>query len=183
VGALPQGDYYTLALCACRQSGSVAGLYPVLHWGSAFDAAITLLRQHVHRLISTTVHAGWYRWCVGSAQTRLTPNDILQDVRRAFARLRRGKALHNRHWVTVYGLLATLAPRVRATLITQYGRPGRGAGRHFTAAHVVAKSCELLRALGEIETAYYAPANATYTINGRRFAAGYQVSSIYRRLP
>ena len=125
----------------------------------------------------------WYRRYVGSAQTRLTPNDILPDVRRAFARLRRGKAQHNRHWVTVYGLLATLAPRVRATLIAQYGWPGRGARRHFTAAHVVARSCELLRALGEIETAYYAPGNATYMINGRTFAAGYQVSSIYRRLP
>jgi hypothetical protein len=120
---------------------------------------------------------------MASAPKRLTPNAIVQDVRNAFARLRRGKAQHNRHWVIVYGLLAALAPRVRATLIAQYGPPGRGAGRHFAAAHVVARACKLLEDLDEIETAYYVPANATYTINRRTFEAGYQVTSIYRWLP
>jgi hypothetical protein len=113
----------------------------------------------------------------------LTPTDILDDVRRAFDEIPRGKASHNRHWANAYGLLSLLPSAVRARLIEERCPPGSGGGRHYSAASVVADACEMLARLDEVEIGYYAPMNATYTIDNRTFEAGYELSGVYRRLP
>jgi hypothetical protein len=111
----------------------------------------------------------------------LKPSDILDDVRRAFTKLPKGKADHNHHWVNAYGLLGALDPEVRAILIAERCPPGAGGGQHYSAASVVSDACEMLAARDEVEIDYYAPMNATYTIDGRPFEAGYALSGIYRR--
>lgn len=113
----------------------------------------------------------------------LSPTDILDDVRRAFDDVPPGTADHNRHWINAYGLLSLIPATIRAQLIAERGEPGAGSGHHFAAASVVARACQMLAHRNEIEIGYYAPVNATYTIDGRTFEAGYQISAIYRRLP
>jgi hypothetical protein len=113
----------------------------------------------------------------------LKPSDVLDDVRQAFTKLPKGKAGHNRHWVNAYGLLAAIDPTLRATLISERCPPGAGGGEHYSAASVVSDACEMLRTRDEVEIDYYAPMNATYTIDGRTFEAGYALSGIYRRKP
>lgn len=113
----------------------------------------------------------------------LSPSDILDDVRRAFEAIPAGKAGHNRHWINAYGLLSLMPANIRATLIAERCPPGAGGGQHYSAASVVSDACEMLQRREEVEIAYYSPTNATYTIDGRTFEAGYEISGIYRRLP
>ena len=83
--------------------------------------------------------------------------------------------------MTAYGLLGALPAQLRATLIDERHMPGAGAGVHFAAATVVAQACQMLEHRGEIEISDLAPMNASYTIDGHTFEAGYELSAIYRR--
>lgn len=56
----------------------------------------------------------------------LKPSDIVDDVRQVFQGLPKGKAAHNRHWVSAYVILARLPPTLRQQLVAQRGAPGEG---------------------------------------------------------
>ncbi|MDO9020476.1 MAG: hypothetical protein Q7V43_26355 [Myxococcales bacterium] len=109
------------------------------------------------------------------------PNDILNEVRAVLAGLPAGKAPHNHHWVNAYTILARLPPAVRQQLFHERGAPGAGSGNHYSAASFVATACENLSKLGEVEVDFMVPDNATYTIDGHVFQAGYQLCGIYQR--
>jgi hypothetical protein len=113
----------------------------------------------------------------------LMPSDIIDDVRAAFQAIPSGKASHNRHWINAYGLLALLPEQVRRTLIAERCPPGAGGGAQYSAASVVSDAAEMLQRRHEVEIGYYSPMNATYTIEGRTFEAGFAISGIYRCLP
>jgi hypothetical protein len=113
----------------------------------------------------------------------LMPSDILDHVRAAFRAIPNGKASHNRHWINAYGLLALLPEQIRRTLIVERCPPGAGGGAQYSAASVVSDAAEMLQRRREVEIGYYSPMNATYTIDGRTFEAGFEISGIYRLLP
>lgn len=113
----------------------------------------------------------------------LMPSDILVEVRAAFHAIPPGKASHNRHWINAYGLLALLPEQLRRTLIAERCPPGAGGGALYSAASVVSDAAEMLQRRGEVQIGYYSPMNATYTIEGRTFEAGFEISGIYRLPP
>ncbi|MBL4571683.1 MAG: hypothetical protein JKY86_01230 [Gammaproteobacteria bacterium] len=109
------------------------------------------------------------------------PSEILSDVREAFTKLPKGKASHNRHWVSAYDILGLLSEELQEQLINERCDPGKGGGQHYSAASVVAGACEMLSNRGEVDLSFYAPTGATkYEIVRKGFSAGYELCGIYR---
>ncbi len=113
----------------------------------------------------------------------LKPSDIVDDVRRVFQGLPKGKATHNRHWVNAYVILARLPLALRQQLVAERGAPGEGSGHHYAAASVVADACEILCRRGEAEVEFMVAQNATYEVDGYQYKAGYELCGIYRLTP
>lgn len=76
-------------------------------------------------------------------------DELVVAVGEVLANAARGKGEdHHHHYVTAYQILARLPDALRQALLTQYGQPGQGAGKNYTAASRVAA---VAREIGRVD--------------------------------
>ena len=96
---------------------------------------------------------------------------VLQDAHRGKGR--------EPHYLTAYQILSRLPTRVRSALVNEYGEPGRGAGRHFTA---VSRVAQIAREIAEYD--YLDARGLAFEFDeGADLSPGHPVIGIYRLRP
>jgi hypothetical protein len=105
----------------------------------------------------------------------LMPSPILGDVRSVLLNAGTGKGA-NRTGMTSYQILEALPQPVRDQLITERGRPGRGCGRRYSAASVVAQAARKLGATATFDDTR----STSCEVAGANVASGHEVSARFR---
>jgi hypothetical protein len=108
------------------------------------------------------------------AETR--PSDIVDDVRHVLLSAARGKGT-TPNYLTAYQILARLPAELRARLIAERGRGGRGEGTHFAATGVVMHA---LRSMDDVDVVYLDTGGLQLIIDGEAVEAGNRVCGLYR---
>lgn len=84
------------------------------------------------------------------------------------------------NYLTAYQILARLPGDLRAVLIAERGRGGRGHGTHYAAPSIVMTALRSLTRLGEVEVAYLDTGGLQLLIDDERVGAGNRVCGLYR---
>lgn len=91
------------------------------------------------------------------------------------AQAAKGKGTHP-HYLTAYQILKRLPDDLRVALVAEYGEPGRGAGKKFTA---VSRVAQVARDVAEYD--YLDARGLAFELDeGEEIAAGYPVIGVYR---
>jgi hypothetical protein len=106
----------------------------------------------------------------------LRPTDIVDDVRQVLLSAARGKGT-TPNFLTAYQILARLPAGVRARLVAERGRGGRGEGTHFAATGVVMHA---LRSMDDVDVVYLDTGGLQLLIDGEPVEAGNRVCGLYR---
>jgi hypothetical protein len=85
-----------------------------------------------------------------------------------------------RHFLTSYQVLHRLPDAMREQLIDEYGQPGHGAGKNYTAASRVSDYLEPMVNSGVVEPGYLDTGDMTFTVGGNPTVAGYESCGLYR---
>jgi hypothetical protein len=106
------------------------------------------------------------------------PNDIIDEVRQVLLRARTAPAGSTDHvYLTAYQILANLSDNARNRLVTQYVRPGKGAGRYYSAASAVSDAAETLEG---IDIRYLNTRGLQFLYEGKYIEAGNATVGAYR---
>ena len=105
----------------------------------------------------------------------LMPSQIVKDVQAVLLKAETGKGA-NRTGMTSYQILEALPQQVRDRLIRERGLPGRGCGRRFSAASVVAQAARKLGATATFDDTR----STSFTVAGSTVESGYEVSARFR---
>lgn len=81
-------------------------------------------------------------------------------------------------FLTAYQLLSKLPSERQNALLARHGRPGKGCGKHFSAASAVAYALSKIRHLVEVQ--HVDTVDSTYIALGHRFYAGARRCGLYR---
>lgn len=97
----------------------------------------------------------------------ITPTDILDDVRNAFA----GEV----NLLSAYQILDKFPQATRYTVIAE-----RGINDHYNAGTVVSQAAKMLADRGELEQYFLDTRNVKFTVNGEEILRGAEVLAVYR---
>lgn len=111
--------------------------------------------------------------------TRGNPGALAPEVLQVLQTTSTGKGTW-RHYLTSLQILHRLDPALRAQVIAGEGAPGAGARQYVTAAHFVAKACEVLVKQGLVDHDFADVNGATYAVGGQTITPGYPIASIFR---
>jgi len=105
---------------------------------------------------------------------------IVEAVRAVLQQAAHGKGSRP-HFVTTYQILERVPAELREELVAEYGAPGQGAGKHYTAASRVAG---VVRGMGEVEVRYLDARGLVFDQeedeDDASVRSGYPVIGIYR---
>jgi hypothetical protein len=112
-----------------------------------------------------------------AANAEIRPEQIEDDVRQVLRSAARGKGA-SPNYLTAYQILNRLRPEVRARLIAERGRGGRGEGSHFAATGVVMNA---LKRLGPaVHIVYLDTGGLQLVVDNETVEPGNRVCALYR---
>ncbi len=106
------------------------------------------------------------------------PSEVLNEVQEALeeARSLRGSPMY----ITSYQVLQWLDEDLRDRLISERGKPGKGAGSYHSAASIVSKALRMLEIRGNVEIAWLDSRNLRMLVAGQEIKAGNYQTALYR---
>lgn len=105
--------------------------------------------------------------------------DIVDDVREVLRGSCRGKG-DEPCFLTAYQILNRLDAGIARQLILERGLSGKGAGRSYSAASLVADAAEVLSKRGEVAIAYLDCGGISVRMDTGLIEPGYEVCGLYR---
>lgn len=103
-------------------------------------------------------------------------NELATPILDILARASRGKGPRP-HYLTAYQILLRLPDAVRQALIAEYGEPGRGAGKNFTA---VSRVAQVARDVAEYDYMDARGLSFEFDEGEEGIEAGFPVIGLYR---